>query len=99
MPLLMLLFDDCRNTPKKNGAHDERMLLFQALSPHARDHYRTYRPSRPVVGAATDLRHSCHRCGKHFSRDDTLRVHVAMHDGKSPYPVSTAVEGSQQPTT
>ena len=68
-----------RQAPNKNGTHEERMLLFQALSPLARDHSRACRPSRP------DLRHRCHKCGKHFSRDDTLRVHVAMHDGKYPY--------------
>ena len=73
------------STPNKNGAHDDRVLLFQVLSPHGRDHSRTRRPSLPVAGAATDLRHRCHKCGKHFSGQDTLRVHLAMHDGKYPY--------------
>ena len=84
MHLSLILFDDCRDTPSNNGAHDKPMLLFQA-SPHARDHSRTYRPSHPMAGAATGPRHRCHKCGKHFSREDTLRVHVAMHDGKYPY--------------
>ena len=85
MQLPMILFDDCRNTPNMNGAHDERMLLFQALSPQTRDHSRTYRPSHPVEGPATSPRHRCHKCGKHFSGQDTLRVHLAMHDRKYPY--------------
>ena len=68
-----------------NGAHDERVLLFQELPPHARDHFRIYMSSHPVAGTATSPRHRCLKCGKHFSREVTLRVHVAMHDGKYPY--------------
>ena len=83
MHLPLILFDDCRNTSSKNGAHDERMLLFQA-SPHARDQPRTYRTSHPVADPATSPRHRCHKCGKHLSREVTLRVHVTMHDGKYP---------------
>ena len=81
MPLLVIVFDDCRNTPNKNGAHDERMLVFQALSPHARDHYRAYRPSHPVASAATDLRPCSHCYAGTVIRHKFVPAQLCRHIG------------------
>ena len=64
---------------------DKSMLVFQAASAHGHpDMHRPPVPARVASSAASPVRR-CNECGKHFTTNFGLKLHLELHKGIYPY--------------
>ncbi|KAI0229278.1 hypothetical protein LSAT2_020296 [Lamellibrachia satsuma] len=61
------------------------MLVFQAGSTLTRGQHRMPWPQVSMTGDAASGRLHCSECGKHFTTNCGLKLHIAIHKGNYPY--------------
>ena len=65
---------------------DRSIFVFQGVSPHQIQKFRTHQCIVGTPGEQTESRRWCSECNKHFSTETVLKRHVAtMHKGQYLY--------------